>query len=104
MLISGIFRGVVAGATRGVMTSKRGNKNFYKGRGAKGTGRHTRKGGFIINRSRIPEIVVPNLEGFKLKPYVSLKTPYIIGKPMTAEDILDVVRPLVTDTELSTNT
>ncbi len=31
-LVSSIFRGVVAGATRGVMTSKRGNKNFYKGK------------------------------------------------------------------------
>lgn len=36
------------------------------GRGAKGTGRHTRKGGFLINRWRIPEIVVPNLEDFKV--------------------------------------
>jgi hypothetical protein len=26
------------------LTSKRGNKNFYKGKGARSTGHHTRKG------------------------------------------------------------
>lgn len=29
--VSGLFRGVLYGATRGVMTGKKGNKNFYKG-------------------------------------------------------------------------
>ena len=27
----GLYRSLVLGARRGVMTSKRGNKNFYKG-------------------------------------------------------------------------
>ena len=30
-VVCSIFRGFLRGATRGVMTSKRGNKNFYKG-------------------------------------------------------------------------
>ena len=34
----------------------------------------------------------------QLRPYVSYKTPYIVGKPITAQDILDIVRP---DQELS---
>ena len=34
----------------------------------------------------------------QLKSYVSYKTPYIVGKPITAQDILDIVRP---DQELS---
>ena len=123
---------------------------FHAGRGAKGTGRHTRKGdntdnigmifnfvvtdtvdllytfkgGFIVIKHRIPEIVVPNLDGFEvlhpffciirkseyistlslslslslsllqLKPYVSYKTPYVVAKPITAEDILSIVQPL----------
>ncbi|CAI7993053.1 39S ribosomal protein L41, mitochondrial [Geodia barretti] len=78
------------GARRIPMTSKRGKQNFYKGRGAKSTGRHTRKGGFIVMREKIPELVVPSLEGFELKPYVSYKAPYVSGKVITAQDILDV--------------
>ena len=40
---------------------------MYVGRGAKSTGRHTNKGGYMIRNYRIPEIVVPNLDGFKVR-------------------------------------
>ena len=30
----------------------------------------------------------------QLKPYVSYKTPYVVAKPITAEDILSIVQPL----------
>ncbi|KAK2573830.1 39S ribosomal protein L41 [Acropora cervicornis] len=39
-----ILRGLFRGASRGVMTGKRGNKNFYKGRGVRNPGYHTRRG------------------------------------------------------------
>lgn len=81
------------GARRIPMTSKRGKQNFYKGRGAKSTGKHTNKGGYVIIKNKIPELVVPSLEGFELKPYVSYKTPYVSGKVVTAQDILDIAGP-----------
>eukprot|EP00128_Syssomonas_multiformis_P015210 Colp12_sorted_trinity150504_noHs@11057 len=71
----GIITTVTRGARRGVMISKRGNKNFYKGRGAEPTGRHTRKGGYKIEGFRIPKIVVPDLTNCQLRPYVSWNAP-----------------------------
>lgn len=53
------------------MTSKMGNKNYYKGKGATKEGTLNSKGRFITDPSRRLEIVAPNLDGFKLKPYVS---------------------------------
>lgn len=40
----GILRGVFRGAKRGPLSPKQGNKNFYKGYGAKSAGRLTSKG------------------------------------------------------------
>jgi hypothetical protein len=65
---------------------KEGNKNFYKGYGCAPMGRHTRKGppsyiltvcvsadryckwtaaGFIVERAKIPQYIVPDLTGFE---------------------------------------
>ena len=33
-------------------------------------------GGFIVNQHKIPEIVVPNLEGFEVSLILTLYTPY----------------------------
>ena len=52
----------------GNFTSKRGNKNFYKGRGGKKYGVAGPKGGFVL-RSR-PNFYMPDLTDFQLKPYV----------------------------------
>ena len=50
------------------ITSKRGNKNFYKGRGAPSTGSHTAAGGYTQDPSKIATItfVAPDLTGFKV--------------------------------------
>lgn len=93
MVVLGAFKGLLMGARRIAMTSKRGNRRFYKGRGAKSAGSHTNKGHYLIKDNKIPEIVVPQLDGFKLKPYVSQKTPYVIGKPLTPQDILELAKP-----------
>eukprot|EP00752_Nemacystus_decipiens_P009729 g8689.t1 len=53
------------------MTSKMGNKNFYKGKGSTKEGRLNSKGRFIVDPEKRLEIIAPDLEGFKLKPYVS---------------------------------
>lgn len=43
------------------MTPKMGNKNFYKGYGARSVGRHTRKGGYVVDLGKLPAIVAPDL-------------------------------------------
>lgn len=44
----------------------------------------------------IPQFVVPNLEGFKLKPYVSYRTPTGSEPPLTAESLFnEVVAPQI---------
>lgn len=52
------------------LTSKRGNKNFYKGKGVQPVGHHTNKGGYVILERKMPNYVVPDLAGFPLKAYV----------------------------------
>lgn len=43
------------------MTPKMGNKNFYKGYGARSVGSHTRKGGYVVDLGKLPAIVAPDL-------------------------------------------
>ncbi|XP_047312279.1 39S ribosomal protein L41-A, mitochondrial-like [Impatiens glandulifera] len=54
-----------------ILTSKSGPRNYYKGKNCKPTGFHTRKGGYVVQEEKLPNYVVPDLTGFKLKPYVS---------------------------------
>ena len=43
-----------------------------RGKGCAALGRHTSKGGYILDRSKMLEIVVPDgLSTFKLKPYIA---------------------------------
>lgn len=32
-------------------------------------------GGYVLEKRKLPEYIVPDLDGFKLKPYVSYDTP-----------------------------
>ena len=59
---------------RGPLTSKRA-PHLKKGYGAVGLGSHSKKGFFHINTQMVPEFIVPDLTDFKLKPYISRKTP-----------------------------
>lgn len=80
-MLSGLLAAFVRGRRvprRGfetVLSSKRGNKNFYKGKGVPSMGRHTRKGGYELLERKLPNYVVPDLTGFALKPYVSAAPP-----------------------------
>ncbi|GAV02381.1 hypothetical protein RvY_12955 [Ramazzottius varieornatus] len=49
----------------------------------------TRK--FHVVPEMIPELVVPDLTDFKLKPYVSYKVPDTVEAPMSARDLFDAV-------------
>jgi len=51
-----------------ILSSKRGNKNHYKGKGANSTGHHTRKGGYRLLAWKLPDYVVPDLAGFEVRP------------------------------------
>ena len=55
---------------RAILNSKFGNKNFYKGYGARNEGTHTAKGGYVVREERLMRIVAPDLAGCDLKPYV----------------------------------
>ncbi|KFZ66159.1 hypothetical protein N338_08385, partial [Podiceps cristatus] len=49
---------------------------------------------FILLREMVPEFVVPALEGFKLKPYVSYRAPEGSEPAMTAKQLFsEVVAP-----------
>ncbi|XP_073104150.1 uncharacterized protein [Elaeis guineensis] len=54
-----------------ILSSKRGPRDYYKGKNCKPTGFHTRKGGYVVMDEKLPRYVVPDLTDFKLKPYVS---------------------------------
>ncbi|XP_056313739.1 39S ribosomal protein L41, mitochondrial isoform X2 [Danio aesculapii] len=96
-VLSALSRGFVRGADRmAEWTSKRGPRTFYKSRGARPTGIVTSSRKFIPIQAMIPEFVVPNLEGFNLKAYVSYKTPAGTEEPMTPEKLFnEVVAPQI---------
>ena len=48
------------------MTGKRANKNYYKGTGANSEGHHTRKGGYITDKRKMLNLMIPNMEGFEV--------------------------------------
>ncbi|XP_017241126.1 uncharacterized protein LOC108213847 [Daucus carota subsp. sativus] len=54
-----------------ILSSKRGPRDYYKGKNCKPTGFHTRKGGYVVVQEKLPNYVVPDLTDFKLKPYVA---------------------------------
>ncbi|XP_077005026.1 large ribosomal subunit protein mL41 [Tamandua tetradactyla] len=96
-LLTGVTRGLVRGADRmSKWTSKRGPRTFYKSRGAKGTGVHASDWKFVKIKERVPEFVVPDLTGFKLKPYVSYRAPAGTETPLTAKQLfLEAVAPAI---------
>ncbi|CAN6444067.1 unnamed protein product [Victoria cruziana] len=58
-------------STLDILSSKRGPRDYYKGKNCKPTGFHTRKGGYVVMDEKLPHYVVPDLTDFKLKPYVA---------------------------------
>lgn len=59
--------------------------------------RGVRDTGYIINgqyeevQEKIPEIIVPDLNGFQLKPYVSYKAPEVVQSEFTSMDLFNAV-------------
>ncbi|RZB40150.1 39S ribosomal protein L41, mitochondrial, partial [Asbolus verrucosus] len=48
-------------------------------------------GKFVLVPEKVPELIVPDLKDFELKPYVSYRTPDVIQSEFTAEDLFNVV-------------
>lgn len=48
-------------------------------------------GAFVEVPQMIPQLVVPNLASFKLKPYVSYKMPEVLQSEFTSQDMFDAV-------------
>jgi len=49
------------------LTTKDVNKGYYKGTGTGSMGRHTKKGGYIIEWNKVRTYVCPPLDGFKVR-------------------------------------
>ncbi|XP_041727056.1 39S ribosomal protein L41, mitochondrial [Coregonus clupeaformis] len=96
-VLSALRRGLVRGADRmAEFTSKRGSRTHYKGRGAQPTGVLTSSRKFVPVQAMIPQFVVPDLEGFKLKPYVSYRTPAGTEPAVTPEGLFsETVAPQI---------
>ncbi|KAJ3065460.1 hypothetical protein HDU98_011188 [Podochytrium sp. JEL0797] len=54
-----------------ILTSKLGNKNFYKGKGSGPMGRWTAKGNYVLEPFRFRQYMIPDLQGCQLTPYVN---------------------------------
>lgn len=67
-VMTGLLRRSGSHTPLGNFSSKRGNKNFYKGRGGKKYGVAGPKGGFVLRG--FPSYYMPDLSNFRLKPYV----------------------------------
>lgn len=54
------------------LSTKHARKGFYKGKGATKEGTFRGKAGrFVIDEERQVELIIPDLTGFKLKPYIA---------------------------------
>jgi large subunit ribosomal protein L41 len=58
------------------LTTKRASRGgFYKGKGGTKEGRLSSKGKFFANPLKKLELIVPDLTGFTLKPYIAASVP-----------------------------
>ncbi|KAG9354568.1 hypothetical protein JZ751_001281 [Albula glossodonta] len=91
-VLSTLTRGLMRGADRmAEFTSKRGPRTFNRPTGVLTSSRK-----FVAIKEMVPEFVVPSLEGFKLKPYVSYLTPEGAEPPLTPEALFSqAVAPMI---------
>lgn len=96
-LLSEVTRGLVRGADRmSAWTSKRGPRTFFKSRGCKVFGCITSSRKFRLVKDQVPVLMVPDLTGFKLKPYVSYRAPAGSEPPLTARTLFQrTAAPLI---------
>jgi Mitochondrial ribosomal protein L27 len=71
------------------LTTKKARKGYYKGKGGTKEGHITSKGRFIVDKSKRLELIIPDLEGFKVS------CSYRSGLPMATEPLRIFDRLLV---------
>uniref|UniRef100_A0A7S3PW76 Uncharacterized protein n=1 Tax=Chaetoceros debilis TaxID=122233 RepID=A0A7S3PW76_9STRA len=65
-----------AGAKRLPLSTKHVRKGYYKGKGHNREGSFVgRAGRFVVQKDKLLELMVPDLTGFKLKPYIGNNVP-----------------------------
>lgn len=57
------------------LTTKKAGKGFYKGNGATKEGHRIKGGKFRLDPEKMLQLMIPDLEGFKLKPYIASGVP-----------------------------
>ncbi|KAF0695782.1 Aste57867_13433 [Aphanomyces stellatus] len=79
-----ILRGSKFGKSHSLrpLTSKRANRRFYKGKGCRNEGVHGKFGSYEMDLTKMLDLEVPDLTGFKLKAYVS---PLVSRVPTAAQ-------------------
>ncbi|KAF2239243.1 hypothetical protein EV356DRAFT_528518 [Viridothelium virens] len=77
------------------LTTKQAGKGYYKGTGSGSMGRHTKHGGYIVEYEKVRTYVVPDLDGFMLKPFVASRIERRRGEfPQGEEFKGDLLGPL----------
>lgn len=71
---------IMSGSKRHPLTTKQGNKNFYKGTGSTGIGKLNNQGVYIMDWSKVRTYVTPSFNNPNLKALVSQQTPQISQK------------------------
>ena len=59
------------------MSSKKGNYNYYKGKGVPREGKLNSRGRFVVDWRKRMNLLYPSLENFNLKAYVDPQTPKV---------------------------
>ncbi|KAI8822642.1 uncharacterized protein EV422DRAFT_408311 [Fimicolochytrium jonesii] len=87
MTLGDVITGLGRGATRGVLSAKQGNKNYYKGTGSGRMGRWTARGRFILEPWRFRQWMIPkDLSEFQLHPYIDQETPSSVKRGHSFRD------------------
>ena len=60
------FARSTTGIRRLKLTTKQVNGGYYKGTGSGSMGRHTKYGGFILDKEKVRTYVVPDMTGFEV--------------------------------------
>ncbi|CAG8432872.1 4701_t:CDS:2 [Diversispora eburnea] len=94
----GIEKVLYRGAKRYQMTSKKGH-NYYKGTGSGAMGRHTSRGGYIIDLRKVRTYVVPDLSNCEYKPYVTPEAKRGIKFSLNTNEYLNILRRELYPTE-----
>ena len=59
------------------LTTKRAKKGYVKGKGCNSEGKRTSMGGFRMDPQKMLKLIIPDLTGFTLKPYVAASAPKV---------------------------